>query len=127
MVLSLSLVAVNLSTGKNTIEQQRVARDLVSTLRYARSLALRTHQETFVLFDVAEHRYSLNNKVYAIPEDIGIRLHIANTQTFNEQQARIVFFNDGSSTGGRIMLTRNAVVWTITVNWLTGQIEAEQQ
>ena len=127
MALSFSLIAVNLSTGQQAIEQQRIVRDLVSTLRYARSTALRSHQDTFVLFDVLEHSYTWNKKTYAIPEDIGIRLQIANTQLLNQQQARIVFFNDGSSTGGRIILTHNAVVWTINVNWLTGQIEATQQ
>ncbi|CAG1023403.1 hypothetical protein DOJK_02298 [Patescibacteria group bacterium] len=128
MVLGFSLVAVNISSGNNAITQQRAARDLVSSLRYARSIALRSHQETAVLFDVIEHSYKImpNNKTYYIPDDIGIRLQIAKTHILNGQQASIRFFSDGSSTGGRVFLTRNEVVWEITVNWLTGQIEAEQ-
>ena len=129
VVLGVSIVAVNISSGNTAINHERTARDIVSALRHTRNTALMSHRETAVVFDVVEHNYKIvpSNKVYKIPEQFAINVQIAKNQLLNEQQGSIRFFNDGSSSGGRVLLTRDTAVWQINVIWLTGQIELEQR
>jgi general secretion pathway protein H len=51
----------------------------------------------------------------------------AQTELTGEGAANIRFFPDGSSTGGRVTLERGQTVWKIDINWLTGQIELENE
>jgi general secretion pathway protein H len=129
MVLGFSVVGINLSSGNNATEHQRAARDIVSALRYARGMALMTHQETAVSFDLNENNYTVNNrdKVYTIPETIKVTIVTAQSQMTGQNQGSIRFFGDGSSTGGRVSLNRGESTWQIDINWLTGQIELENK
>jgi len=125
MVLGLSIMGINLSSGNNATAHQRAARDIVSALRYARGNALISHKETAVIFDLNNNSYTVNNrdKVYVIPETIKVTVTTTQSQLLGQQRGSIRFFADGSSTGGRVSLKRGENVWQIDINWLTGQIE----
>ncbi len=125
MVLGLSIMGINLSSGNNATAHQRTARDIVSALRYARGTALMSHKETAVIFDLNNNSYTVNNrdKVYVIPETIRVTVTTTQSQLLGQQRGSIRFFADGSSTGGRVSLKRGENVWQIDINWLTGQIE----
>jgi len=125
MVLGLSIMGINLSSGNNATAHQRAARDIVSALRYARGNALISHKETAVIFDLNNNSYTVNNrdKVYVIPETIKVNITTTQSQLLGQQRGSIRFFADGSSTGGRVSLKRGENVWQIDINWLTGQIE----
>lgn len=129
MVLGFSVIGINLSSGNNATEHQRAARDIVSALRYARGMALMTHKETTVTFDLNENNYTVANrdKVFAIPETIKVTVVTAQSQLTEKNKGSIRFFGDGSSTGGRVSLKRGENVWKIDINWLTGQIELENK
>jgi general secretion pathway protein H len=129
MVLGFTVIGVNLSSGNNATEHQRTARDIVSALRYARGMALMSHKESTVTFNLNENSYTLNNrdKVYVIPETIKVSVVTAQSQMIGQNQGSIRFFGDGSSTGGRVSLKRGESVWQIDINWLTGQIELENK
>ncbi|MFI3217704.1 MAG: GspH/FimT family pseudopilin [Methylococcales bacterium] len=129
MVLGFSVIGINLSSGNNATEHQRAARDIVSALRYARGMALMTHKETTVTFDLNENNYTVANrdKVFAIPETIKVTVVTAQSQLTEKNKGSIRFFGDGSSTGGRVSLKRRENVWKIDINWLTGQIELENK
>jgi len=125
MVLGFSIIGLNLSSGNNATEHQRAARDIVSALRYARGMALMSHRETAVTFNLNENSYTVNNrdKVFTIPETIKVTVVTTQSQLLGQNQGSIRFFADGSSTGGRVSLKRGENVWQIDINWLTGQIE----
>ena len=125
MVLGFSIIGINLSSGNNATEHQRAARDIVSALRYARGMALMSHRETAVTFNLNENSYTVNNrdKVFTIPETIKVTVVTTQSQLLGQNQGSIRFFADGSSTGGRVSLKRGENQWQIDINWLTGQIE----
>ena len=129
MVLGFSVIGINLSSGNNATEHQRAARDIVSALRYARGMALMTHKETTVTFDLNENNYTVANrdKVFTIPETIKVTVVTTQSQLTEKNKGSIRFFGDGSSTGGRVSLKRGENVWQIDINWLTGQIELENK
>jgi general secretion pathway protein H len=126
-VLGFSVIGFNLSSGNEASKLKAAARDLASALRYARGQALISHQEATVTIDLANNTYTLNqrDKVYVMPEEIDVTLVTAQSE-INQGLAGVRFFPDGSSTGGRITLEWGNAGWRIDINWLTGQIELEE-
>jgi len=129
VVLGFSAIGLNLSSGSDTTKIKAAARDIVSALRYARGQALMTHRETTVALDLESNSYTVSgrDKLYKIPEDIDVTVVTAQTELTGEGSANIRFFPDGSSTGGRVTLERGQTVWKIDINWLTGQVEPENE
>lgn len=125
MVLGFGLIGVNLSSGHAGTEINAAAREMASALRYARGQALMTREETSVTIDFGDNAYSIStrDRVYRLPEAIHLTLVTAQSEWSSEGQAGIRFFPDGSSTGGRLTLERDAWVKKIDINWLTGHIE----
>ena len=129
VVLGFSVIGLNLSSGSDSTKIKAAARDIVSALRYARGQALMTHQETTVTLNLGDNSYMVSgrDKRYQIPGDIDITVVTAQSELSGEGTASIRFFADGSSTGGRITLERGQTVWKTDINWLTGQIELENE
>lgn len=126
-VLGFSVIGFNLSSGNEASKLKAAARDLASALRYARGQALISHQEVTVTIDLANNTYTVNqrDKVYVMPEEIDVTLVTAQSE-LSQGLAGVRFFPDGSSTGGRITLEWGNAGWRIDINWLTGQIELEE-
>lgn len=129
IVLGFSVVALNISSGHRALEHKAAVRDIVSALRYARGQALMTHRETEVSFNLTDNSYTVSgrDKVYTIPEFIDVTVVTAQSEITGEGQGNIRFFADGSSTGGRITLERGEDAWRVDINWLTGQVETENE
>ena len=127
VILGFSVIGLNISSGNDATSHQSAARDLVSALRFAKGQALISHKETTVTLDLKDNSYTVTgrDKVFTIPENIALTVVTAQEELTKDDIASIRFFADGSSTGGRIKLERNAVTWQIDINWLTGQIELE--
>ena len=127
VVLGFSVVGINLSSGNDSTQLKVAARDIVSTLRYARGQALLSHQQTTVTLDLTENSYTVSgrDKVYIIPKAIDVTVVTAQSELTGKGLGNIRFFADGSSTGGRITLERGRSAWQIDINWLTGQIELD--
>lgn len=129
VVLGFSVIGLNLSSGSDSTEIKAAARDIVSALRYARGQALMFRQETTLALDLNDNSYTVSgkDKLYQIPEGIEVTVVTAQTELSGNGSANIRFFADGSSTGGRITLERGQAAWKIDINWLTGQIELENE
>ena len=129
IILGFSVIGLNISSGSDSTSHQTAARDLVSALRFAKGQALIGHEETTVALDLNDNSYTVSgrDKVFDIPKDIALTVVTAQEELTGEGLASIRFFPDGSSTGGRIKLERNEVLWQIDINWLTGQVELESK
>jgi general secretion pathway protein H len=129
VILGFAVIGLNISSGNDTTKLQSAARDMVSALRYAKGEALIAHKEITVDLDLNENTYSVSGreKIFTIPETIALTVVTAQEELSGTGMASIRFFPDGSSTGGRIKLERNAAIWQIDINWLTGQIELENK
>jgi general secretion pathway protein H len=127
IVLGFSVIGFNISSGNESTQLKAAARDMVSALRYARGQALISRRDMTVTLDLTANTYTISqrDKSYAIPKDIDITVVTAQSE-LNEGLASVRFFPDGSSTGGRITLEWGHVGWRIDINWLTGQIDLEE-
>ena len=105
-------------------ELESSSREIASVLREARSLAIRTNQETGVVFDVEALSFAFAG---GARQQLGGRITLALTTAASEQVSDsaggIRFFPDGTSTGGRITVSGANRVRFIVVDWLTGNVE----
>ncbi len=129
VVLGFSVIGLNLSSGNDSTEIKAAARDIVSALRYARGQALMTRQEATVTVDLSDNSYTVSgrDKRYPLPKAINLTVVTAQNELTEQGTANIRFFADGSSTGGRVTLERGQAKWKIDINWLTGQVELENE
>ena len=105
-------------------EYRSAARDLISTLRRARSQAETTGRQVIVTIDTEERRYGIGERIdRRLPEALSVRLTAAATEAAGEHRGRIRFYPDGSSTGGSVFLLRPTGEGVqVRVDWLLGRI-----
>lgn len=127
MVLGFGAVAVNMSSGNDSMALKAATRDLASGLRFVRSQAMISHSPSALDFNLSDNSYSLTGqaKIYHLAEDIDVTISTAKDD-LHEGSAQLRFFPDGSSIGGRITLEKNKLSQEININWLTGHVSIAQ-
>ncbi|MFI3215789.1 MAG: GspH/FimT family pseudopilin [Methylococcales bacterium] len=127
MVLGYSAIAINFSSGNDTLALKAAARDIVSGLRYVRSQAMLSQKQATLALNLKTNTYQLadQEKSYAIADDIDVTVKTAK-EDLDDGVAQLRFFPDGSSTGGRILLESHAHTQEININWLTGHVTLAQ-
>lgn len=100
------------------------ARELASQLKQAQGLAIKHQEETTLLLNVKQRNYKLDNKKTSLklPEESSLSLVTASSEQVSDNEGRIRFFPDGSSTGGQIKLSYLKRDYIIDVHWLTGKV-----
>jgi general secretion pathway protein H len=128
VVLAILGLALVLFTAYRPLPSRGLSADgaasqLVADLRLARSQAIATNSSVVVTLDLPAHQYRVGaGAVRRIPGELRIDLlTIANEQQ-SERVADIRFNPDGSSTGGRIVLTDDRRKIDIGVDWLSGRV-----
>jgi general secretion pathway protein H len=111
------------STSGTNRKLDAMANDIATALRTAQFKSLNLNRPTDVIFDVRARRITMSIDTHAInvPPDVDLRITSARGGIVSDN-ARLRFFPEGGSTGGRIDLTWNAEAGAITVNWLTGAV-----
>jgi general secretion pathway protein H len=122
-VLGFAVLGGNISSGNQTTKIQTVANDIASALHYAQGEALLTHIPVSVAINLDENTYRISNvqKVYKINPEIEVSLVVASDEVVGGE-GQIRFFEDGSSTGGRITLEWGNQLRRLDVNWITGEV-----
>lgn len=113
-----------LGTAIDRIRFDGTTRELVSALRYARSVSVTTQRETAVLLDLERGTYAVpgHHRSGTLASGIDAVLVAAHTERQGEYSGAIRFFPDGSSTGGRLTLRAPGASRVLDVNWLTGAV-----
>lgn len=123
VVLSLAPVAFHRVVP--SLELKSAARQVAAVFREARSLAIRDNREAAVIVDTVAKTYSLatGNRAHRLAEGFGVSMVAAASEQIDDSTGQIRFFPDGSSTGGRLTLSKNEREYHIVVDWLTGRAE----
>ena len=121
LALASTLVGVNLAGDRGDLES--IARTLVTDLRYVRSRAMVGNVDTALVVDLSRGAYfSRAAKIERqLPESVALELTVDRRDTDGER-GRIVFYPDGSSSGGKVRLTRNGRSLDISTAWLNGYV-----
>ena len=111
-----------------SLELSASAREVAAALRAARMTALAEGREVAVSFDPAAGVYRLDaaEAPRALPARAEITVTTARSELGFDRVARIRFFPDGASTGGRVVFARGDVSQTIDINWLTGHVAIQR-
>jgi len=124
MILALmtTLVGVNMR-GKDRNDLDSVARTLMTDLRYVRSKAMVGNADTEMTIDLSAKTYfSPQAKISrSFPHTIAVSLTV-DQRDIEGSKGKIVFYPDGSSSGGNIKLTGNAREMEVTTTWLNGYV-----
>ena len=106
------------------LEMKAAAREVAGVMRQARGQAIRDNREAVVLIDTERNVYRLGQDArdHTLNPALQVLLVTAASEQLDDTRGGIRFFPDGTSTGGRVTLSRNDRKFDITVDWLTGLV-----
>lgn len=134
LVAVLMLIAIVAGTAALSIsgslagaKTRAAVRDLTAALRQTRGLAIVKGEERSLEIDVEARTYQVPGKSpVQLPEELQMKLLTAATEQTGDSKGMIRFFPDGSSSGGRVTLTRDRHEWRVEIAWLTGEVRIEE-
>jgi general secretion pathway protein H len=106
------------------VQLKAAARSTAAGLRLAREEAIRGGRDIAFLLDVEGRRYQVEGDPRSIsfPSGLDLKLEGARSEMRDDQVGGVRFYPDGSSTGGRILISRAGRGYQVGVAWLTGRI-----
>lgn len=122
--LMLALIPPLVSSAIPGTELKNAARELMAGLRFARAYAISKQADAVLVVDVDSRQFTVTgrSRSYRLPEHLDLKVVSARSESEGEGVGAIRFFSDGTSTGGRITLSRGETqVYEIDINWLTGR------
>lgn len=122
IALMTTIVGLNMR-GKQGTDLDSVGRTLVADLRYVRSKALVGSADSALTFDVASRKYFSRDATIdrSLPQEISIAVTV-DERDIGGTRGRIVFYPDGSSSGGKIRLIKNGRQLEVVTTWLNGYV-----
>lgn len=125
LTLGLSLPAWN---SRGSAQLRPLTAQLAAELRMARSTAIIQNRPISFVFDPKARVYQVQGvgRPTALPRSVGLTLVTSKELVRDGGSARLVFFPDGSSTGGKLTLFDRKDSMTIHVEWLTGAVVAQR-
>jgi len=113
------------SLGKGPVLRKN-ARDVVSSLRHARSLAIMQQQDAVWRMNIEQKKFWIQGAKQQRPrqldESIETKVLTAESEVSGPSEAGIRFFPDGSSTGGKVELNYKEQQYQINVEWISGRV-----
>jgi general secretion pathway protein H len=124
MAIVAALVLPTFGNGVSTSELKGSAREVAAALRFARSEALATRQETRVVLDLESRTFAgdRDRRVHTLPRLVELKLFTAQSDLVSDKVGAIRFFPDGGSNGGRVTLAAGDRKFDIDIDWLTGRV-----
>lgn len=100
------------------------ADDLAASFRSARAHAIHRNLESWVLIDVNERTYraATGDAPLRLSGDLRMEMVAARSEMIEAGRARIRFYPDGTSTGGRVRLIGEAGAMEIDIDWFDGGV-----
>lgn len=124
MGLAYGLAGPQLSERSLGLEINSATRQLAAGLRKARDTAITQRRDAALTIDIElrSFRVSGDPKVYELPKSLEFSLFTAQSELLHTQVGSIRFFQDGSSTGGRISAAAGEAKQSVDVDWITGRV-----
>lgn len=113
---------------RSSVAVRGLATEIAAELRSMRSAAIVRNRDYAFSFDARSRTYVLGHdgRRRRLPDEFGMRLKAARETRRQTRRARIVFFADGSSTGGAIAIWRDKTAVRVNVDWLTGAVSVAE-
>lgn len=126
LALALGLAAPNTRSSGTTLEPRTFAVRLASELRLARTTAILRGREVVFEFNAKERWAQIDgSRRIALPATLSLTIVATRARDANSTDARLVFFRDGSSTGGEISVRAGNMGHVVSIDWLTGAVRVD--
>jgi general secretion pathway protein H len=127
LVAAVAAYAPLIRKASPTAELRTHALRIATGLRVARAAAIRQGREIAFHFDAQKNAWASpsGSKVTHLPIGMTLKLDTARAAIRDATDAGLVFFHDGSSTGGRIGLSYGSGRMTINVAWINGAVSID--
>jgi len=125
LLIGIAAVAVSISVtqGLASARVRAASSELAGAMRATRAQAIVRGQEQNFDVDTQANSYrNVKQQDVRLPKGLRLSITSAKEDQPNDHTARIRFFPDGSSTGGRITLQSGERQWHVNVSWLTGEV-----
>jgi general secretion pathway protein H len=123
LALVAAVVPPLLGRGRDSAALMEASRTVAAALRETRSEAIANGSAQSFSIDLATGAFRAGaGNVRRLPAGIRLSLVTAANQRLGAQSGAILFFPDGSSTGGGLSLARDAKRLDVLVDWLTGGV-----
>ena len=99
--------------------------DLAASLRDLRESAIRDHVITEFALVPQSGSYRLGAVEVALPPAVTVTYTVSEPPLIGDSPDHLVFYPDGSSTGGTLTISRGDVVLTLEVGWMDGRISID--
>lgn len=121
--IAAAAVSISVAHGLASARINAAAGELAASLRATRTQAIvRGEQRVFELDTNGDTYRGADKRGVRLPKGLELSVTSAASDQSGGQIARIRFFPDGSSTGGRITLRSGQREWHVNVSWMTGAI-----
>lgn len=122
LALGMGVVSLSVTRRSPSFEMQQAASETVSLIREARLSAQTQGRPVRVVFDPEARRITgPADAPVVVPDGIEVKL----TSSASAGASTIVFFPDGSSTGGEFVFEILGRRETVRIDWLTSRVDRE--
>lgn len=113
-----------LSKGVDAMAYRKFVREVIVDLRASREHALRTGSEVRFLLDLPARSITAGRRTIPVAESLAVDAVLAASEQTAPGVGAIVFYPDGSSTGGTIRVLRkdSGQGVLLRVDWLLGRV-----
>jgi general secretion pathway protein H len=121
--IAAAAVSISVAHGLASARINAAAGELAASLRTTRTQAIVKGQQSVFEVDTRGELYrGADKRDVKLPKGLELSVTSAASDQTRGEIARIRFFPDGSSTGGRITLRSGQREWHVNVSWLTGAV-----
>ncbi len=122
LAIAVTVTAVTLH-GRSRGELDAAAQRVAAGLRNTRTHAMATRKPQWFEVNLREHTFAAPGRdPRGLPSDATIKVTSAAEDAGQPGTARIRFFPDGSSSGGKVVLHERGREAMVAVDWLTGAV-----
>ncbi len=126
--LATSLVVTRQFGRPVKLDVHSAASQLGQSLRSARMRAIVSNRPAQFNLDVVGHGFAVDaGRVRRLPVGVQLAMTADAALTRGDTIGSIRFYPDGSSSGGRITITRGAARALVQVEWLTGRVVVSER
>ncbi len=122
-------IAMPTFVGRSTVlAVESGAQAIADALGRTRGRAISTNRAAAFTLNIEERwfRAAAESTAERLPDEAKISFVTARSEVLNETVARIRFYPDGSSSGGRIILAAQDRQYAVLVDWLTGRVRVTE-
>lgn len=125
--VAIGLLALVFGQGLQGRQLRAATQEVAAQLRFARAQALTSGRPQVFTLDTETRRWrSAGRRQGSLPAAVEVEMVTARQELLAPKVASIRFFPDGSATGGGVTLRRGRAEWRVSVDWLTGRVQARR-